>query len=280
MLGGALGVGFNRALLGGQAAVIEQKRIPRWALPGIAGVLVGLVAWWLPDAVGGGQGVAERVLGGTMSVTVASLVLLLVAKFALSVVSYASGAPGGIFAPMLLLGALLGAAFAKATTAAWPSMGGQEQALAVLGMAAIFVGSVRAPLTGIVLISEMTDGYQLLFPVCIAALGAYLTAEAFRTAPIYDSLLEADLRRAGHGPSRAEPRSVYIGIQSGSLLAGNRIADSRLPRGCLIIAVERRGSQLLPSAGTVLLPGDHITILAPGDAPDVPLEIVRLCTGM
>lgn len=280
VIGGALGVGFNRALLAGQAAAIAQKRLPLWMLPGCAGLVVGLVAWWLPDAVGGGQGVAERVLSETLTSTLAALVLLLIAKFVLSVASYASGAPGGIFAPMLLLGALLGAAFGKAIGTVWPAMAGQEQVLAVLGMAAMFVGSVRAPLTGIVLISEMTDGYKLLFPVCIAALGAYLTAEAFRDTPIYDALLEADLHRSGHGPARSEPRSVYIGIQTGSALAGKRIADSQVPRGCLIIAVQRGGNQLLPSADTVLLPGDHITILAAGDAPQAPLEIVRLCTGM
>lgn len=280
VLGGALGVGFNRALLVGQAAAVAQERFPRWMLPGIAGLWVGLVAWWLPDAVGGGQGVAERVLGGTTAMTLGSLILLLVVKFVLSVASYASGAPGGIFAPMLLLGALLGAAIEKAIATVRPTMAGQEQVLAVLGMAAMFVGSVRAPLTGIVLISEMTDGYQLLFPVCITALGAYLTAEAFRVAPIYDALLEADLHRGGLGSARAEPRSVYIAIQTGSALAGKRIAESRVPRGCLIIAVERGGNHLLPAGDTVLLPGDHVTILAPGDAPEAPLEIVRLCTGL
>lgn len=280
VLGGMIGVGFNRALLGAQAAAIAQRRIPRWMLPGIAGLLVGLAAWWLPDSVGGGQGVAERVLGGTMSVTAGSLLILLIAKFVLSVTSYASGAPGGIFAPMLLLGALLGALVAKSLGAVWPAIGGQAQALAVLGMTAMFVGSVRAPLTGIVLISEMTDGYQLLFPVCIAALGAYLAAEAFRDAPIYDALLEADLHRSGHGPARPEPRSMYLGIQSGSILAGKRIADAGLPRGSLIIAVERGGHPILPSAGTILLPGDHISILTPGDAPEAPLQIVKLCTSL
>lgn len=283
VLGGAFGVAFNRALLAGQSAAISQRRIPRWVHPAIVGLLVGIVAWWLPDAVGGGQGVAEQLLGGTMSITFGSLALLIAAKFALSVASYASGAPGGIFAPMLLLGALLGAAFAKGVGAAWPSWGDQTQVLAVLGMAAVFVGSVRAPLTGIVLISEMTDGYQLLFPVCIAALGAYLTAEAFRNPPIYEALLEADLHRTGHGPSRPEPRSLYIGIQTGSALAGKRIAEAGqagLPRGCLIIAVERAGRQLLPMTDTVLLPGDHVTILAPGDLANAPMEVVRLCTGL
>jgi CIC family chloride channel protein len=271
---------LNWALLRGQAAALEQKRIPLWCFPGIAGVIVGLAAWWLPDAVGGGQGVAERVLSGTMGVALGSLAVLIVVKFVLTVVSYASGAPGGIFAPMLLLGALLGAALGKIAVTLSPSFGAQSQVLAVLGMAAVFVGSVRAPLTGIVLISEMTDGYQLLFPICIASLAAYLTAEGLRGAPIYDVLLEADLERSGHGPSRPEPRTVYIGVQSGSAMAGKRIAEAGLPRGCLIVAVERGGNSLLPSAGTVLLPGDHVSILAPGDLPEAPLDIVRLCTGM
>lgn len=69
--------------------------------------------------------------------------------------------------------------------------------MAVLGMAAFFVGSVRAPLTGIVLISEMTGGYDLLFPICIGCLGAYLIAEGLRDQPIYDALLEAELERSG-----------------------------------------------------------------------------------
>ncbi len=279
-IGGVGGVAFNRALLAGQAAALSQRRVPRWLLPGIAGVLVGVAGWWLPDAIGGGQGVAEHVLGGTMSVAFGSLLVLIVVKLALTVVSYASGAPGGIFAPMLLLGALLGAAFGKTAAMVSPSMAAQGQVLAVLGMAAMFVGSVRAPLTGIVLISEMTDGYQLLFPICVASLVAYLTAEGLRGAPIYDALLEADLERSGHGPSSPEPRTVYIGIQSGSTMAGKRIAEAGLPRGCLIVAVERGGNSLLPSADAVLLAGDHVSILAPGDYPEAPLEIVRLCTGM
>jgi len=279
-LGGVLGVGFNRALLAGHSAAATQRRVPRWALPGIAGLGVGLLAWWLPDVVGGGHGVAESVLGGTMAASIGVLALLLLAKFVVTVVCYASGAPGGIFAPMLLLGALLGTTLGKGIGAAWPSLEGLEQVLAVLGMAAVFVGSVRAPLTGIVLISEMTDGYQLLFPVCITALGAYLTAEAMRAAPIYDDLLEADLRLSGHGPAHAEPRLVYIGIQSGSSVAGRRIADAGMPPGCLVISVERGGSQLLPTASTVLLAGDHLSILAPGDAPEAPLKITRLCTGL
>ncbi|MGE0480042.1 MAG: H(+)/Cl(-) exchange transporter ClcA [Phycisphaerae bacterium] len=280
VLGGAVGVLFNTALLGAQALAIRQRRVPRWLLVGLAGVLVGLVAWRLPDAVGGGQGVAERILGGTMGVTLGALAVLVVAKFALSVLSYASGAPGGIFAPMLLLGALLGAAFSKAAELALPPIAAQGQVLAVLGMAAMFVGSVRAPLTGIVLISEMTNGYELLFPICITALAANLAAEALRGVPVYDALLKADLNRTGHGPTGGPPRTVYIGVQSSCAIAGKKIMHAGLPAGCLIIALERHGRNLLPTANTVLEPGDHISVLVPGESPHATMVIVRLCTGL
>jgi CIC family chloride channel protein len=280
VLAGAGGVAFNASLLATERAALTQRLVPRWAMPGVAGVLVGLAAWWLPDAAGAGHAVAERVLGGTLGANVSALVLLLVVKFALTTVSYASGAPGGIFAPMLLLGALCGAAFAKALAWLAPGAAGQTEVLAVLGMAAFFVSSVRAPLTGIVLISEMTGGYHLLFPICIAALAAYMVGEALRSRPIYEALLEADLARTGHGAARAEPRTIYIGIQNGAALTGKPIAKAGLPRGCLVVGVERSGANVLPTAETVLLAGDHIYVLTPGDPPDLPLEIVRLCTGL
>lgn len=280
IVGGVAGTVFNRALLRGQAVALSVRRVPKWSMPGIAGAAAGLVGWWIPEAIGGGQGVAERLLNGSMSASVGFLALLIVAKLVMTVLSYGSGAPGGIFAPMLLLGALLGAALGSAATGLFPGLSSQAQALSVLGMAAMFVGSVRAPLTGIVLISEMTNGYHLLFPICVSSLAAYLAAEALGGAPIYDALLEADLTRSGHGPATPEPRSVYIGVQTGSAMAGRTIAQAGLPRGCLVTAVERGGSVVLPSAQTVLQPGDHITILTPGDQPEAPLEIVRLCSGL
>lgn len=279
LAGGAGGVLFNKSLLLSQTLALKQQLLPRWALPGLAGVIVGLVAWWQPDAVGGGHLVAERVLGGTLHATLTTLALLLLLKVLLTAGSYASGAPGGIFAPMLLLGALCGATFANAGALIWPALADHAQVLSVLGMAAFFAGSVRAPLTGIVLVSEMTGGYELLFPICIAVLVAYLIAEGLRDAPIYDALLEADLHRTGHGAPRTEPRSLYMGIQSRSHLAGKTIAQTDLPHGCLIISLERSGTSVFPAPDTVLLAGDHITVLIPGTTPEISMTLVRLCTG-
>jgi CIC family chloride channel protein len=280
VLGGVVGVIFNKSLLGGQRIALSQKRVPYWMLPGVAGVIVGLVAWWLPDAIGGGHGVAEQVLRGATTAGAGALALLLVVKLCLTAISYASGAPGGIFAPMLLLGALCGATFTEVAKLVLPSLSEHAQVLAVLGMAAVFAGSVRAPLTGIVLVSEMTGGYELLFPICIAVLMAHLVAESLGDAPIYDALLDADLERNGNGASQAEPRTVYLSVQSCSQLAGKSIGKAKLPRGCLIISLHRSGANLLPAGDTVLLPGDHVTFLIAGNSQSTPMEIVQLCTGL
>src|SRR5258708_34640994 len=111
---------------------------------------------------------------------------------------------------MRLRGAMLGGMFAKAGAAALLAYWGHAQVLAVLGMAAFFVGSVRAPLTGIVLISEMTGGYDLLFPLCLACLAALPVAEVLRDRPSYDALVEGGLARSGHAWPRTGPGAVCI----------------------------------------------------------------------
>lgn len=281
---GAMGVVFNRALMVSSAAAIKTKAVPRWIMPGIACAICGLVAWWQPEAVGSGHSTTENLLNGQLQLGLWMLGLLLVVKFALTVVSYASGAPGGIFAPMLLLGTISGAIVSKGVTGMFPSLEPHATAFAILGMAAFFTGSVRVPLTGIVLIVEMTGNYQQLLALGIVCLIADLTAGALKESPIYESLLEADLRRReptkGKPSSIHEARAVYIGVQRGSAMEGRTVRDCGLPRGCLVIAVERSGRELLPEAGLILHPGDHLSVLVPDDEPENAMKIVRLATGL
>lgn len=280
---GALGVVFNRALLASSAAAIRVTAVPRWIMPGIACAICGLVAWWWPEAVGGGHKTAESLLTGHMDIGIALLAMLLALKFLLTLISYASGAPGGIFAPMLLLGAIAGAIIGDAVTRVFPSLEPHSTAFAILGMAAFFTGSVRVPLTGIVLIVEMTGNYQQLLALGIACLIADLTAGVLKGKPVYEELLEADLKRRpvkGATVESAEPRAVYVGVQRGSAMEGKMVRECGLPRGCLVVAVERGGRELLPEARLVLHPGDHLSILVPEDEPQNAMKIVRLATGL
>ncbi len=283
-VGGGLSVIFNRLLLRSSAAALNIKAVPRWVLPGVACALCGLVAWWLPEAVGGGHMTAERLLSGQLAWGIGLLLLLLVAKFALTLISYASGAPGGIFAPMLLLGAISGAVIGEGLAKLFPTLQSHTTAFAILGMAAFFTGSVRAPLTGIVLIIEMTGNYQQLLALGVACLIADLTAGALREKPIYESLLEADLYRKAPSNRSSDappaPRAIYVGVQRGSAMADYTVRNCGLPPGCLVVAVERGGREILPEAELVLHPGDHLSILVPDDEHQKAMEVIRLATGL
>jgi CIC family chloride channel protein len=282
--GGAFGALFTRSILKSQRLLTQaarQARVPLWMLPGLCAAAVALLAWWIPDAAGGGHAVADQLLQKKLAPSMTFLLILLVAKFATTIVSYASGAPGGIFAPMLLMGTVMGIIAARITGLVEPSLAGRVDAFAVIGMAAIFTGTVRAPLTGIILIVEMTSNYEQMLSLCVACFAANLTSEFLRSTPIYEALLEDDIRRRGLAapgaqPEGFEPRTVVMGIQRESALAGKSIRDGSLPQGCLVVGVERGGKELLPHADFVLAPGDHITVLTPANQPEAALAVVDL----
>ncbi|MBX3390857.1 MAG: H(+)/Cl(-) exchange transporter ClcA [Phycisphaeraceae bacterium] len=281
--GGLLGVLFNRVLLKSCASARKIRAVPSWMLPGIAAAICGFAAWWLPEAVGGGHSIAEKLLGGHLGWGLGMLFVLLLVKFVLTILSYSSGAPGGIFAPILLLGAISGAMIGEEIARFFPALEPHITAFAVLGMAAFFTGSIRAPLTGIVLIVEMTGNYQQLLALGVTCLISDLVAGALKDVPIYEALLEADVDRmtAEHGAlTITKPHTVYLGIQHGSSLAGRTIRESGLPAGCLVIGIERAGQEVLPEARFVMLPGDHLMVMVPAGEMEMTTQVVRMATGI
>jgi CIC family chloride channel protein len=174
--------------------VIERfARIPAEVRAGVIGAGVGMLAWFAPDLVGGGDGITQRTLAGAGPLALVPVAFLV--RFALGAVSYAAGTPGGLFAPLLVLGAQSGLLFGAACHMALPSLDIQPEGFAVVGLAAFFTGVVRAPLTGIVLVTEMTANVTMLLPMLGACFVAMLVPTLLRNAPIYDSLREHTLRR-------------------------------------------------------------------------------------
>ena len=280
LLCGLVGVLFNRAMLRTLRFSHSLKQLPAWTKPALVGVIVGLLAWWMPSVIGGGHSTAELVLRGkaytllsghiTMLKLIGFLSLLLAAKLILTVICYCSGVPGGIFAPLLVLGALLGAIVGRISGIWWPSMVCAPAAFAVIGMAAAFSAIVRAPLTGVVLILEMTGNYQQLLPLLVASLIAYLVAEHLRNKPIYEALLEYDLERGGEQPKGSkEPIMIYMVVEPHSEMDGKAVRNLNLPAGCLLVTVNRAGREVVPNAGTKLRAGDQLTWIASGDQPGV-----------
>jgi CIC family chloride channel protein len=189
---GCLGVAYNRAILATLAAAERLRGWPVEARAAVVGAVVGLLAWFLPALVGGGDAITQRVLSGTETVASVSAVFLF--RFALGPLSYAAGTPGGLFAPILVLGAQSGFLLANFSYPWFPLITPSSTALAVVGMAAFFTAVVRAPLTGIILVIEMTASFTLLLPMLGACFAAMLVPTLLRSAPIYDSLRERTLR--------------------------------------------------------------------------------------
>lgn len=184
---GLLGVLYNRCTIFGLDTFARFKAVPVEVRAGVVGAIVGLVAWFFPTLVGGGDFASQQILNGGMAM--GPLLLILVVRWFIGPLSYSAGTPGGLFSPLLLVGACLGAIFAGGLNVFLPEAHALSAVVfAVVGMTAFFTGVVRAPLTGIVLIAEMTATTSLLVPMVIACFGAMISSSLIRAEPIYDTL--------------------------------------------------------------------------------------------
>ncbi|MFA6240215.1 MAG: H(+)/Cl(-) exchange transporter ClcA, partial [Candidatus Hydrogenedentales bacterium] len=267
IMAGFSGAAFNKSLLSLQNFSHQHLKAPAWVRAGIAGAVVGLIAWWLPEAVGGGHQIVEHMLHGGFvgSESVRFLLLLFAGKFLLTLLCYVSGVPGGIFAPMLVIGACVGLLTGIGASVTLPALAPTPESFAVVGMAAFFSAVVRAPLTGIVLVLEMTGDYQQLLPVLTGSMVAYVLSERLGIDPIYDALLSYDIQRKNPDvPAHREPVLLEFVIQEESAMDGRRIKDVPLPERCLFVTVTRNGNDILPDGNTELHRGDHITAVISG----------------
>lgn len=259
---GVMGVLFNRALLGSLNLFQKVRHWPSWLPGAIVGAGVGLVAWFRPDVVSGGNALAEGTLAG--HVLLRAIPFLFVLRFALTMFSYGSGAPGGIFAPLLVLGALIGLGVGRVSAHVWPSGTGDPFAFAAVGMAAYFTAIVRAPLTGVVLILEMTGNYFLMLPLLVACLVAYGIADLLADRPIYEALLERDLLRGQEVPILEQTLLLELPVQDGAPFAGKLVRELGLPHGCLLVTLRRGLREEIPTGSTEIRAGDTITaVIAP-----------------
>ena len=192
---GILAVAYNRALLATLASARRLTAVPVELRAGLVGAVVGILGWFAPDVIGGGDAITQSVLAGSVSLAAIPAVFLI--RFALGAVSYAAGTPGGLFAPMLVLGAQLGFLSGGVCRMLLPYMDVQPEGFAVVGMAAFFAGVVRAPVTGIVLATEMTGNVSMLLPMLCACAVAMLVPMLLKDPPIYESLREQSSSQDG-----------------------------------------------------------------------------------
>jgi CIC family chloride channel protein len=165
---------------------------PPWIKPGLGGLLVGLIALRLPQVLGGGYGWIQEAIDGRLALGL--LLILVVAKMLTLSFTVASGGSGGIFAPSLFVGAMLGAVFAAISH--HPPAG-----LVIVGMAAVFGGAARVPIATLLMVAEMTGGYQLLVPAGLAVMLSFVIQINLSSFLKYTSLYEAQVLARSDSPA-------------------------------------------------------------------------------
>jgi CIC family chloride channel protein len=191
VLSGLLGVAYNWSVMS-SLRLADASRWPVEVRAALIGASVGALGWLTPSVVGGGDNLTQDALLGQG--TVVAVVGLLALRFVLGILSYAAATPGGLFAPMLVLGSHLGLLVGLVGTQLAPHLTPEPAGLALIGMAAFFTASVRAPVTGLILATEMTGSTTLLPPMLGACATAMLIATVLHSKPIYDQLTERAVR--------------------------------------------------------------------------------------
>jgi chloride channel protein, CIC family len=188
--GGLVSVAFTKLLLGIRAQFQRFSRKTIWIQPVAGGLLVGLMGWFVPQVLGVGYGYVGDVLNGNMGLQL--MLLLLVLKLLAVTTSYSSGNAGGIFGPSLFIGAMLGGAVGTVAHRLLPVYTATAGAYALVGMGAVFAGVVRAPMTSVLMIFEMTQDYAVIVPLMIANLVSLFISSRLQRQPIYEALAVQD----------------------------------------------------------------------------------------
>jgi CIC family chloride channel protein len=207
VLGVLLGAGgalYNSTIVGMLRLCDRFARLSSVQRAALIGAVVGLVGWFAPAMIGGGDNLTQAML--TQRFTTTTLAGIFLLRFAIGPWSYAAGCPGGLFAPMLVVGAAFGALFGEVLNHFMPALEITPFACAVVGMATLFTACVRAPLTGIVLAVEMTGRGDLTLPLLSASLMAMLITMLLDSEPIYETLKRRMLERQAKGERAVAPQ--------------------------------------------------------------------------
>jgi len=261
---GVLGCIFNLALVW---SLDFYKKLPfpnRWK-PVLPLVAAGILGFIIPEALGGGHHLINELNNGSFPFI--TLIILLVVKFSFTMFSYGSGVPGGIFLPLLVIGALAGNVYGEIIFKFFnlDIYGGN---FIVLAMAAIFTAIVKAPITGSILITEMTGSFSHLLAMITVSMTAYLVTDLFNSQPVYEILLERTLKNKGQSEFIGEGKNksiIEVPVCLGSPLDRKFIREIKWPPSCLLVGIKRGEKEIIPNGSTKIYAGDYLIILTNED---------------
>ena len=260
--------------------LVNSLKIPSWLKFVLVFVVSGVVALTIPEISDGGHFMMDML--GIAMPSLGVLVLLLVLKYLFSMFSFSSGAPGGIFLPILVLGAYIGAVFGSIVVPTF----GFEQALiykfVVISMAGFFAATVRSPITGVVLIAEMCGSTESLVAMIIVSLIAYVVPTLLGNEPIYESLYDRLLvnknREFVKKPSKHVLSEYLVPLDCNYI--NFKVKDIPFPKNAIVVSVIRNGKYIIPTEDFHIKYGDQIHILSDvNDYPYVRQEIEELFGG-
>lgn len=275
---GALGAFYNWFTLKVQSLYRRAKRLSVTQKLMIPFLCAGVLGFTAPRLLGSGHSLLEFLT--SEDVLLGTILLIFVGRFLFSAICFGSGAPGGIFFPLLVLGGYIGGAFA---TIYVQYMGLDMMYInnfVVLAMAGYFAAIVRAPLTGIILIFEMTGSLSQMLSLSIVSVVAYMAATLLKSKPIYESLLERILEQQGEETVVNRGQKVlsnYV-VHQGSKLEEALVSEIEWPNNCLLVAIQRGSEEIIPRGRTRLQTGDVLVAMTnEGDMAVVHDEMERLC---
>lgn len=221
-----------------------------------------LLCYFLPDVTGGGHALVEEMVYSRNTIII--LVIIFIIKLLFTVLSYATGFAGGIFLPMLVLGAVVGKIYAIFLIKYLGLPSDLVTHFMVLGMAGYFVAVVRAPITGTVLILEMTGNFDHLLALATVSIVAYYVTDILGLEPIYELLYERmpkdiNVINAHNGKKTL----VSIPVLGDSELDGKKICELLCPEDTLVVSIRRNDHDLIPRGSTIIKGGDLLIFLTP-----------------
>jgi chloride channel protein, CIC family len=207
VVGGLVSVAFVKLLLGLRKRFLRMPKSTAWLQPAAGGLLVGLLGWFVPQVLGVGYGFVDDALNGKMLIGVMALLVGL--KVIATATCYASGNAGGIFGPSLFMGAMTGGAIGGVAHWLMPDYTASVGAYALVGMGAAFAGTIRVPLTSVIMIFEITRDYTIIVPLMIANMISYFISSRLQEESVYEALQHQD---GIHLPSGARAREDLLTV--------------------------------------------------------------------
>lgn len=260
---GCFGAFFNYSLVK-TMSFYNKLHLPVVLKPLIPLMIAGVLGFTLPEVLGGGHQLVNSLDGGKVALT--TLLILVVAKFLFTMISYGSGVPGGIFLPLLVIGALTGNIFGEVAHYLFNLDANFINNFIILSMAAYFTAIVKAPITGAILITEMTGSFSHLLAMATVSATAYIVTDILKSKPIYDELLEIMLAKKGLGTlnlKEYDQKKIIIEapVCLGSKLDQKRVKDIVWPRDFLLVGIKRGETEIIPKGNTLIHVGDYLIVL-------------------